>query len=320
VITLLLLAELGVRAAAPKLRDPLLWPDWEAQHKVAAMDRLAERGGASVVFVGSSMVNAGIDPALMTRVLGEKRPAFNGALNGADMRVIEAWTRNAVVPRLRPRIVVIGFNTAETNDARESTDLYDAFVASPLGRVASEQGGVLARVDSWLIEHSYLARYRRVLRHPVDAIVGHDAAEDRQRVGPLGRLLVLNMFQTRPYTSGLAGQLGNFNRAFANYSVGGPQLRALERLVRSLREQSIGVVLVRMPVTPDVIPRHTAGQADRDELTRTLSAFVRRNRLQLLDMDARFPSTSLFVDPVHLNAEGMEMLTSLVAEELKKDT
>lgn len=317
VLIALLAAELIVRAAAPKLRDPLIWPDWEAQNKVAAMDRLAEAGGASVVFVGSSMVNAGINPREAARMLGVRKPAFNAALNGSDLRSIDAWTRNVVVPRLRPRVVVIGFNAGEANDNRTATDLYDRFGQSPLGRVAIEQGGLLARVDAWFVERAYLIRYRSVLRNPIDAVIGHDPQQDRQRSDAWGRLAAIAGLHRRPYNPGLARNLGNFDRMFADFTTGGVQFDALERTIRSLKADGVGVVLVRMPITKDILPRYPRGESDRSAFTQVLTTFAARMNVPLIDAEAEISSPSFFVDPVHLNAEGMAMLTRIVAEGVK---
>ena len=110
-------SELAVRAVSSKLQPPLLWVNREAQNKAVAMDALRRsKGGASVVFVGSSMTNAAADPALATRLLGVKRPAFNAALDGADLRALEFWTLRVVVPKLRPRAVVIGVSSREFNE------------------------------------------------------------------------------------------------------------------------------------------------------------------------------------------------------------
>lgn len=317
-IAFVVLLELALRVAAPKLRDPLLWPDWEAQHKVEAMDAIEAKGRrADVVFVGSSMVNAGFDPARATTLLGPGRFAFNAALNGADLRSTSLWTRNVVVPRLRPKLVVVGFNAGEANDGRgDLATLFTRFHEAPLGRVATGTQGILADIDGWLVEHVYLARYRIVLRRPVDALIGHDRAQDTSKVGPLGGLLGLTTFQRRPYTAGLSGQLGHFENMLANYHVGGVQFAALQELADDLRARDIRLVLVRMPVTEDLLPHFPNGEADRRSFDRALSAFVAKNGLTLIDAQSRVTERSAFVDPLHLSTKGMQQLTEMVIAEL----
>jgi len=78
-VVLVLVSELGLRAIAGHLQPPIVWANREVQHKVAAMDALRGSGGASVVFVGSSMTNAAASPQLATRLLKTARPAFNAS-------------------------------------------------------------------------------------------------------------------------------------------------------------------------------------------------------------------------------------------------
>jgi hypothetical protein len=313
------LAELGVRAAAPKLREPLLWADWEAQNKVAAMDRLARRGGASVVLLGSSMMNAAANAEALGAALGVRRPAFNAALNGADLRTVELWARRIVVPRLRPRIVVIGFNAGEFNANGDiQNELYGKLVESPLGRAAIGGGSVLDRLESWLVQRSYLIRYRSVLRQPWDAAVGQDPGRRRLAVTPAGTLEIIDRFHARPYTPGAARQLANWDRAFTRYAPGGPQRAALERLVRDLVRQGVTVIVVRMPVTGDLARLLPRGTADLEAFGRALAAFVSSHPVRFVDADAALGGdTSLFTDPLHLNAAGAARFTAILADALR---
>ena len=312
-----LVAEIGVRAAAPKLRDPLLWPDWEAQHKVAAMDALAARGGASVVFVGSSMVNAGANPALASRLLSQRRPAFNASLNGSDMFTTDMWARKVVVPRLHPKVVVIGFSSGELNANWEEPGLQRRFLQSPYGKHVAK-GGLLNRAEVWLIEHSYLIRYRSLFRTPVDALFGEDRADVNGRVDGFGRLIALDKYQDRAYTRGLTRDLGVWDTVFENYHPGGYQFEALDRLVDDLTSQNIRVVLVRMPVTKDVVPLHPNGEADRDAFGRALARFVTAHPVTFFDAESAVgDSPDLYVDPLHLNNIGMDRATEAIVKHVK---
>lgn len=321
VLAVLLLAELSIRAAASWLPDPLLWASWEAQNKVAAMEALGKQGGASVVFVGSSMVNRGFDPTLATKLLGGKRPAFNAAVSGSDVRTDDVWTRKVVVPLLHPDVVVVGFNSGEMNTNWDSSSqLYARFVDSPFGKRISGRGGFLARADAWMIEHSYLMRYRSVLREPIDAVLGRDDKDEAaQAVDRLGTLRTGPNFAKRRYTTGLSVSLAVWNDMFHNYSPGGKQAVALDRLVSELTAKGIRVVIVRMPVTKDIVPLHPNGQADRDRFTRFLAAFVAAHPVRFINAEEAIGGdTALFLDPVHMNAEGQRRTTTFVAGLLKR--
>jgi len=318
-LVLAVLAELAFRAAAPSLRTPLLWPDWETQNKVAAIDRLAGRGGASIVFVGSSVVNAGFDPRVVTTSLRLERPAFNAALNGSDLRTTDFWTRNVVVPRLHPDVVVIGFNSPEANDGWNAPNsIHDKFFHTPLGGEATGAGGVFGAIERWLIRRSTFVRYRSLFSHPVDAFSGNDKAQKAQGVDGLGRLDALGSFLQRPYSPRPDRALAAWQLVFRNYHVGGPQFGALGRLVNTLTEKGIRVVIVRMPVSPDIQGLHPHGAADRDAFSRTLDDFVASHAVTLVDAETEIGSSpALFVDPLHLNGNGRRSMTALIVARLR---
>lgn len=312
-------SELVVRAAAGRLRDPLLWPDWEAQNKVAMMDLLRDRGGASVVFVGSSMINAAADPDLITQRLHLRRPVFNAALNGSGMRAFELWTRKVVVPKLRPKVVVLGFNSEALNDhGLQQETFYGKMIGSPLGGGLDGRGSVLDQLESWLVSRSYLVRYRSELRRPRDALIGEDRGKTTSRVNRLGRLDAIKAFQSRRYSPGRDRQVAAWDKVFFDYTPGGRQLETLDLLVRDLTAHGIRVVIARMPVTADATALHPRGVEDQERFDRVLEDFVAGHQVEFFDAGkAVGTSTDLFVDPFHLNTEGSRRFSIEVAEFLR---
>lgn len=309
-------SELAVRAAADRLREPLLWPNWEVQNKIERMDELSRRGGASVVFIGSSMVNAGADPTLITQLLDLRRPAFNAALNGSHTRSNDLWARELVVPRLSPKVVVVGFNSEAFNEhGLQQKSFYQKLVRSPLGGELG-QGNLLDRVEGWLTSRSYLVRYRFLLRRPRDAV---NKAGDRKaaiRIDRLGVLGAMKPFHERAYQPLPDRQA--WDRVFLDYMPGGEQLAALDRLIRDLTERGIKVVIVRMPVTADATALHPHGRADQESFSRVLDEFVSSHRVTYFDAESAIgKSTSLFVDPFHLNTEGSRRFSIELSQVLK---
>ena len=318
---LVLAAEAAVRAAAGTLPQPLEWPDREAQNKVERMDLLERRGGASIVFVGSSMMNAAGDPAAATRLLGARRPAFNAALNGADMRSMEVWTMRVVVPRLRPRAVVIGFSSLELNDnGITQREFYDKLRRSPAVRRALGTAGLLERAEGWVENRSSLFRYRSVLRRPAEALSDRRDAELAQvEVSRLGVLRAIPAFHRRPYSIPPEFRRRTTEESFHAYAVGGAQMAALERLVRGLVARDIRPILVQMPVTDDIVPMHPRGSADFAAFTAALGRCCLGATIPRLDMRAPFGSDpALFVDPVHVSGAGAARFTQTVAAFLRQ--
>ena len=306
-------AEGGVRAIAPRLVSPLTWGDREVQNKAAAIDALGARGGASVVFVGSSMTNAAADPRLTTRLLGLPRPAFNAAANGVDLVSMEQWTMDVVVPRLRPRAVVIGLSSRELNENGSNQLMFRSkFEDSPAVRVVEHRATMLQRLDNIASRYSYLVRYRSVLRRPKGAIK-HPAADD---VGTLGVIAALRAEQRVPYRVLPVFRTRIAARVLNDYAIGSRETDALAGLVTRLRARKISVVIVEMPLTDDAIALHTHGAADYEAFHRTLHAFVAGRSIPFVDLHDRFPSKDFF-DPLHLSRTGTIAFTTQLANVLR---
>lgn len=305
-LVVLALAEIGVRVISPKFGPLNWWNDWEATRKVEVMDKLAAKGGASVVFVGSSMMNAAADPLLFSKLTGSGRPAFNAALNGAGTRLLDLWTLDVVVPRLRPKVVVIGLSSRELNDlGGASEQAYRSVRGSPGGRSVAPN----LSPTEWLLrigDRSAIVRYRDRLRHPAtlfDTPRGAGSAS----VGPLGTLTALRLFEHATYRNELFFK-NVVPRTLARFSTGGITLTALRHLIQELKASRIGVVLVEMPITQDAVDAHPRGAQDYrtfEQIVGTLAS----DSTRLIDAHAWFQGTVEFADPFHLNGTGRAHFT-----------
>lgn len=313
VVALVAGAELTVRAAASRLPEPLVWNDHEVQNKVARMTSL---GGAPVAFVGSSSMNAAADPQLADRLVGAK--TFNAALNGADMRSMEFWVTRVVLPKLRPQVVVLGTTSLELNDnGITQADFFRRFRRSEGARRLLGTLGPRARVEAWAEDHSYLARYRTELRRPGTIVRGNEQAE-RGRVGPRGVLAAIPEFHRRPYAIPPEFKRRTESESYHDYAVGGAQLQALDRLAETLESRGVALVVVKLPVTRELLPMHPGGRADYGRYERTLERFVEERDIELVDASAHIGDESDFVDPIHLNDNGMRSFTRLVAPVIRQ--
>lgn len=315
-------AELAVRAGASRLPEPLVWTDHEVQNKVARMDALGRRvPGASAVFVGSSSMNAAADPILTDKLLDAKtRPAFNAALNGADLRSMEFWITRVVLPKLRPQVVVLGTTSLEFNDRGiTQADFWRKLKRSEGVRRLLGDLGPRARLEAWAEDHSYLARYRTELRRPGTILKG-DGRADRGRVGPRGVLAAMPEFHSRPYAIPAEFRRRTEEESYHEYTLGGPQLQALEQLADALESRGVSLIVVKLPVTSDLIPMHPRGGADYERYERTLETFVDTHDVGFVDASAHIGDESEFVDPIHLNAHGMRSFTELVAPAIRRAT
>lgn len=307
----LLAAELVIRLLGSRIPEPLRWDSWEAQNKVAQMDaRAAGEIGTDLVFVGSSVVNTGFDPAPIRSRTGLS--VFNAALNGADMRATDWWTTRVVLPRLRPQRVVIGVSSMEFINLDPWPDnLYRRLVGSDAGREMTGAGSTSDRIEAIVERSSSLFRHRSVLRRPTTALGGMDNEQRIHAVRLDGSLVALENVE-RPY--GMDAATRQRWRKFQNtpYIVDRGQIAAFDHLVRTLRKQRIDVTVVLMPVTRDVVPWHQLGATDYAEFLAAITAFVDEHRLSFVDAGTATDGRGAFLDPIHLNTTGRRYLSQAI--------
>lgn len=314
---MVLLLEAAVRLVAPRLPEPLVWNDREVQNKVARIDALSRRTAASAVFAGSSSMNAAADAELTTNLIGGNAPAFNAALNGSDLRSIGFWLSNVVGPRLHPRVVVVGTTSLEWNDnGITQADFYRKLIRSDGARELTGRLGRVGRLEAWLEDYSYLARYRTELRRPTHVLNG-DPRDKSAAVDELGTLRAIRAFQTRPYGVPAEFRRRTEQESFHDYAIGGVQQNTLSRLSSALRRMDATLVVVKMPVTSDVFALHPRGKRDYKSYERALERFAESHDVVFVDAASHISDPKFFVDPVHLNAAGTARFTRLLVPTLR---
>lgn len=304
-VVLLLGTELAVRAIADRLPPRLEWHTAEAQKKVAQMDALARAGGADVVFVGSSVVRNGAEPDVITAALGVT--AYNAGLTAGVPRLMEPWTLDVVLPRLRPKVLVIGVTSFDFSEAQQRA-FYEAFRASPAARRAMGTDSVLDRVDRWLGDHVDLWGYRQSLRRPTVVL---DALRDRPLPADP------DVDDTKSNGRDAAGELRTFDQRTPgaaglpvnDWSLGTDDPAALGRLVAGARARGVAVLLVDMPVTDEYVAKHPHGAADYATYLQALHALAKSEGVPLVELDA-MRDHSFFLDEVHMNRLGAETFTT----------
>lgn len=308
VVVALIAAELLLRSVRPKLRPLSDWRNWEIQHKVEALDALARDGGASVVAVGSSTMNAAVEPDFLSKLTGRTRPAFNAALNGAGTRLIELWVLRILLPRLRPDVVVIGLGSGDVNAGNiVASDLLRSFLSAPAWEDLTK-GSTPMRWMHLLERKSLLVRYRRYLGR--SSLFQPDPFQRASVCRRLGLLRWFLVFRYRPYKIE-DRQLLIWKDSLNEFEVGREEIEALGRLVDELRAAGVIPIIVKTPVTKDWVDLHPAGFKAFEE---ALESMVRDRDVIYADLMAPFTSIEDFADPVHVNGNGQERFTKLLAE------
>jgi hypothetical protein len=308
VAAVLLVAELVARVLAGGLPNP----DWnfaQTDRKVAEMEALAAAGeNVDVVLIGNSSVNAAFVTEALEAQSGLGR-FFNAGLDGSSMRQTEDWTLNVVVPLIAPDVVVIGLTSRDLNDASSSNaEVFEKYLNSR-GRarfLGEETGG--QRVQGALSRISALVRISPFLRDPASLVTQYNPN------GPDTGEFVLpgEDYNPRPLDVTRTRE-----RALNDYSLGGVELEALNRLETQLESMNIEVVVVEMPfVAEDYLDMHPNGAADYNAYRQVVASFTADNDLTYVDLTDYPWTTSEFYDFLHVNSTGIEIVNTMVAEAL----
>ena len=311
-VIVLVAAEVGVRLGRASLDDPASqWPAPELAKKYDSMQALSRlHAHPDVILVGDSMMDAAGDPDGLDAATG--LTVYNASVAGEALAVISDWTTKIVVPRIPPRMVVIGLSSNELNPRVLAPGAANvAYRASRAVRAAEGTSGAIDRADDWLRQHSMLYRYRVSLRHPLTTpskpvsfdppltATGQDRAFYSQRYLQQG-----DAAQARAEVDGVIAALRGF-------TVGPKNVDLLQGLIAQLRHQGIAVLLVAMPVTQDLITLHPGGAGDYQRAMDTFAAIAQRAGATFAQ--AGVWPTTMFADPVHLNGTGSVRFTQYLA-------
>jgi hypothetical protein len=278
------------------------------------MDRLSEQGGASVVFVGTSMARDGLDPVIFLEANRSFTSAYNAALSNASPIIMEDWLTREVVPRLHPDLVVWGLESFVLNDSaptlRKSIDFYQAAPRSKRDP-ASE-------IETWLDDHLYLFRYQQVLQRPGEvfrAIRGMTPQPEKTdipfQMNALGRTTGrVNASFADVNTEAQGARLRD--GVFVDFTIGGPQLLALRTTVEWLQEREIDVAFVLMPALPQYLALHRS-ESDYQLFVEQTYSLAQSENVPVFAPNGPYTQAE-FADLLHLNGEGAEKFTMEVSK------
>jgi hypothetical protein len=315
-LSLVVLAELGVRIRASSMPDPLRWSAPELQYKEQQIHRLQSRGGASIVFLGSSVVDVGVDPTLVAPRRGG-RPAYNAATGGGSIAMIDTWAERVAVPRLKPDVVVIGLVSRELNpNDPVQTRLERSFVASAAVRQLDGTETLAQRAERYADRLSALLKYRTLLRQGrfLANIVGTGNAPSRRtRSTTTADDGQYQGFLSLRYNGGSAAQFRA--TALRDYRVGPRQLATLRSLLAYAKAHVAHVIVVDMPVTATYVSLHPRRRTDQDAFDSALATEAAAVGAPLVRAGV-WPEDA-FADPAHLNGVGAHRLTAMLIEQLR---
>lgn len=277
--------ELGIRTVEERLPTLSEWPTVETEVKSAQLAALADQ--LTVVFVGTSVTESGVDPAQLVS-MGAAEGAYNAAFPFYSPAAADVWLTEITTPWSGLEYLIIGIAPAPPPRHPSDDPLFNGLLRRVAAEPTEEPALSLA-----------LWRLRGVLADAEEA-----ARRDKTRSENLWTELG---HQTLYYEDSEASQ----NRRLREYGVPAMseyQERAVRHLVTTAQDAGVTPVLV---VEPGAHPRVLDGELV-DAYIDWLRVLGDDLGVELWDAYNIDWDASLYADETHLNRKGTAAYTEYI--------
>ena len=290
---------------APSIGQSNRYPELEI--KLQRLNELVKSKQINCFLVGSSMVDAGLNPEILSPALADlndkQYQCFNFGLSGAMVETSSTIV-DLLVKIYSPELIILGTSAIEYDQAFTDTrDIIEIpWVQQKLGHPT---------VEGWVIDHSFLYRYLitlQKLKQP--AYKSEYDAWDR----------LVNPYGFREWTNLSMNSDGLDKIMFSVFSLNPVDLDALVKIT-SVQNQGIDVVVVEMPVYPDFLPNYIKGGEPVYE-----AVFIQPVKTALLEQEVPFIRTQPVITSIvneqgwyninHLNIDGAKDLSSWLGQQI----
>jgi hypothetical protein len=312
-LLVLLAFEGAARWLEPRIPEPVTWSNPFAQAKYRQLEGVAEAGGAEILFLGSSIMNANVDAQAIGAALGTT--AYNAGLPSSNMPLWDEYLRTVALDLACPSVVVIGVGIRDSNDNLPGFANYvPAYRASVGRREFTGDLSLLESIEAWSADVSAFVRLRPRLREPGNVFAwlrtGKAPGWTEEDLDEAGRY---RGFGDNPYRA--PDQVEDVKqRVFVDYSVGGRQFGALISAATAAREQGAQVVLMDMPsmeaLTALALPR---GRTDLAAYETAMDKLADELDVPLFRAPGMIDAEEFYADLYHMNDRGSQELSSQVA-------
>ncbi|HEX7132052.1 MAG TPA: SGNH/GDSL hydrolase family protein [Iamia sp.] len=330
VVALLLATELGVRAVEDWLPVSQAGDAAEVELKweqVVALDEAGEE--TDVVFLGSSAMDAAIDPATWaTASVSYPRP-YNASLLGQPFDSMRRWAGDFVLPRTDPALIIVGvtpFDVPQIDILNTSRAVVEKLFDDAMDRL---EDGALSRADRRLADRSAIVRHRSSFRSPIqlvraarDRVTGEDKPKqdslqpvrllDGSTVARTAEVWAEHLMQPR---GGVANYWGFTEPTAIGFTFDDPVQQQIFRSSRTTATQLRGfrdladaadadLVFVIPPTLPEAYTPFTGSQAATDAAEQHLRDVAADLDVEVIDFTEVAYPEGHFADSVHLNRTG----------------
>jgi len=260
------------------------------------------------VFTGSSLVYAGLDPAVYEAETG--LAAYNAALPAAGPEELAAFLEDLVLPAARPQRIIFGLAPRDFATVGTATFCGDDLADYLEARSVREAAFAAIPWFEGVPTHSLLLG-SPVLHEPPHPVPMHFRYRNAfSLLGDRTRYPTLNKKR-------LAEAEAILDERQSQYMFCGDRLEALQSLIADLTERGIEVVVVAMPVSSFRVDPLPGGRGQMEEIMDMVGvAALDAGASQYLDFKDLL-SDDQFYDLTHPDLEASHQLTRAVAAALR---
>ena len=317
-LTLLIGVEAGARRVEDRVPLPLTWDTQFSQDKAVQLADWGDR--LDVVFAGSSVAQANIDPELFSELLPEYSSGYNAGLPSMTPRVWRQFLIDAVYSQHCPGLLVVAVDIRQFSDNKPGNNAQLHRYLNSRGRLGYVgDDDFWSTSEEWLESTSALFRIRSRLREP-DKVVAWV-----WKIGEIGDWRNTNLTSAGRYQSNddrtyeaSEERLENLRTgAFLDLSFGGQETDALRGIIDDAAAMGIEVVLVEPPAMGEQLAKALPnGADDLTWFTEVLQGVAAEYGVPLLRFPEMDDQPIYYSDDYHMNWTGIEKLTTMLAESI----
>jgi hypothetical protein len=294
---------------------------YQLGHKLALLDRLIKKNGrVDCIMLGSSMVDTGFDPvAFQTgyrEITGRDIRCFNFGIDAASAASTAALVR-IIVEDYHPRLLMVGTDPRDYAVSREDPD---PAVVLNTPWVTYRQGHFTW--EGWLLDHSYLYRYRqhlgRLARFQAGGTLWSSTKANHEILPngftPLNQ--VSSYINDPPDPGDDSFEVTYYTRIYSSYQMLRENLEALDSIM-DYNETGISVIIVEMPVSDGLYYFFGNREADYNRFLTRVSELASWHHIPFWQTEPLdFIPDNGWVDYSHLNKTGAEIFSTWLGQQV----
>ena len=289
-------------------------------YKLALLDAAQKNGPIDCIAIGSSTIDVGFDPDAFQKVYqgvtGRDIRCFNFGID-ASSSVSVAVLAGILIEDYHPRLLIFG---TDARDYVVSRDDQDTAVVLDSPWVKYRSG--YFSPEGWLLEHSYLYRYRqhlsRLARLNFEGTLWYYTnIRDGLRSNGFNPVhIVAPYINDVPTSDNDSYEVVYYTRIYSSYQMLDENLKALEKIM-DFKNMGTKVIVVEMPVSDGLYYFFGNGQTDYDKFISRIEELANLHQVPFWRTE---PLDSIpdngWSDYSHLNVAGAEIFSNWLGQQV----